>query len=340
MVYEEFIDSAEAVTEVALDGYFLRCNSALCNLLGYSESELRNLRVREITHPDDRSHSISIVDSALHHHERAQEELKRYIHKDGRVVWVLLRTTLKRDSDGEPTHFLSFLEDASARIRNEPLARALARRLHTIQEQERQWVARELQDELGQLVAALRSELAWLAERLPKRLMSRAARLSQLTDGILSSLRRLWYGLRPTLLDELGLEAALDWLLQEHCGLNGIRWKFRGPEQPLQVDAQTRVALFRVCQQAMLLLLQEPTVTELDVWLRLESQEICLDVSSDGAPRSFRGQPGLLAIHDRVHLLEGKLQTPTMDAPTNRFDLCLPLSCPSKGRRRVPASWE
>jgi signal transduction histidine kinase len=63
--------------------------------------------------------------------------------------------------------------------------------------------------------------------------------------------RRLWTGLRPTILDELGLEPAIDWLLQENCGLNGIPWTLTPPDRPLSLDSQTRVSLFRFCQECV-----------------------------------------------------------------------------------------
>lgn len=338
--FEDYTDAPQAVTEVALDGRFLRSNPALCRLLGYSDSELAQLRVREVTHPDDRSHSVSIVDTALRHYEQSQEELKRYVHKDGRVVWVLLRTTLKRDSAGEPTHFLSFLDDVTERVHNEPLARVMARRLQTIQEQERQRVARELHEELGQVLSALKVDLTALQDRLPHDLQSRATRLSELTSTIMASVRRLWIGLRPTMLDELGLEAAIDWLLEETCGLSAIQCSLRRAERPLILDAQSRVGLFRICQEAVALLVGVSGVSSLRLELSESGQEIRFTVLADGDPTSFTAQPGLLAIQDRVELLGGHLEETPDCKYRNCFAVCLPVRSPSSDARRVPPHWE
>ena len=80
--FDDYLESELAVAEVSTDGRWLRVNSALCDLLGYSQPEMLQMRVRQVTHPEDRAYSVTIVDRALRHHEQSQEEVKRYIHKD------------------------------------------------------------------------------------------------------------------------------------------------------------------------------------------------------------------------------------------------------------------
>lgn len=334
--FDDYLDSDLAVAEVSLDGRWLRVNSALCNLLGYSRPELLQMRVREVTHPEDRAYSVAIVDRALRHHEQSQEEVKRYIHKNSSVVWVLLKTTLKRDSQGEPTHFLSFLEDVTQRVGHEPLAKAMARRIQTIQEQEREKIARELHDELGQVLSALKLELSWLKESLPKKSQARSHHLTLLADSILNSVRRLWLGLRPPILDELGLEPAIDWLLQENCGLNGIPWTFTPADQPLRLDSQTRVTLFRFCQEAVRLLLRD--THSMTVSLTRNAQEISLTVSANRAtPMVKNGQ--LSAIQDLANLLGGTLQMVTEPTSATSIGVTIPITRPSQDDRRVPPHW-
>lgn len=322
------------MAEVSLDGRWLRANSSLCRLLGYTPAELASLRVRDLTHPEDRAYSVTIVDTALRHHEQSQEELKRYIRKDCSVVWALLNTTLKRDNRGEPTHFLSFLEDVSDRVHQEPLARAMARRLQAVQELERQRLARELHDELAQILASLRLELGWLQAKLPKKTQSRTQRLSVIVDGILGSVRRLWSGLRPSILDELGLEAALDWLLQETCGLNGIPWTFQRGEQPLRLDSQTRGMLFRVCQEALGLLLADSQASQVEVRLQQKTDELHLRVTATRESPPVRNGR-LLSIQDQAQLFGGSL---TLEAST--LQVRIPVVRPSQDRRQVPPDWE
>ncbi len=114
------------MTLVGLDGSFIRCNQALCDLLGYSEEELLALTFQDITHPDD-------LDIDLNHVQRLLDGLapsytmeKRYVTKAGRLVWVLLAASLVRNDDGEPTHFISQIKDISETRRMEEKLRQLA----------------------------------------------------------------------------------------------------------------------------------------------------------------------------------------------------------------------
>lgn len=336
MSYDSFIESERAVAEVSLDGCWLRTNSALCNLLGYEAHELKSLRVRDVTHPEDRALSVNIVDQALRHHERFQQELKRYVRKDGAVVWVLLQTTLKRDAHGEPTHFLSFLEDVTYRVAHEPLARAIAARMQSLQEQERARIARQLHDQLGQSLSALKFEVAWLKSKLPEGTEAHSTRLSLSIDSILGSVRELWKGLRPPILDELGLEAAIDWLLQENCGLQGIPWKLVRPERPLRLDSRTRLGLFRVCEAGLQLLL-EGKIEQVKVTLSVDPQQICLDLHWEGELKVHSSHAGLVVMNDQALQLKGSLGCVENE---QNIRLSLPRADASGDSRSVPPHWE
>ncbi|MFN8613454.1 MAG: PAS domain S-box protein [Vulcanimicrobiota bacterium] len=334
--YDSFIESERAVAEVSLDGCWLRTNSALCKLLGYEAHELNTMRVRDVTHPEDRALSVNIVDQALRHHERFQQELKRYVRKDGQVVWVLLQTTLKRDKQGEPTHFLSFLEDVTYRVAHEPLARAIAARMQSLQEQERQRIAREVHDQLGQSLTALKFEVAWLSNKLPEGSEGHVTRLGLALESILTSVRSLWKGLRPPILDELGLEAAVDWLLQEHCGLQGIGWKLVRPEKPLRLDSRTRLGLFRVCEAGLNLLL-EGNPQKITVSLFLKSDQISVELEWLGDLKLNTSHAGLVAMHDQAQQFKGSL---SVLADQQKIVLSVPYHDASQDPRSVPPHWD
>lgn len=99
---------------VAPDGRWLRVNRALCAIVGYSESELLAGSFQEITHPDDLASDLDNVRQLLAGEIQTFQTEKRYIHKEGRVVWVLLSVSLVRDGAGEPLYFVSQVQDISA----------------------------------------------------------------------------------------------------------------------------------------------------------------------------------------------------------------------------------
>lgn len=343
VTWTDYERAPEGIAEVALDGQIRRANRPFCEMFGYSEAELCQLRVRDITHPEDRPHSVAIVDWALSHTEESQEVCKRYVHRDGRVIWALLRTTLRRNDQGEPDHFLSFVTDVSDRIESDPLVRALTRRIQIQQERERHRIARELHDELGQTLTALKLELNWLKEQVPPQAEKRAARLSLVVDEIGAAVTRLWLGLRPFILDELGLIPALDWLLQETCGRAKIQTSFTHPKRLARLDSETRIALFRICQEALSNVVRHSQAGSCDLSLHQEGDLIILEIRDDGvglpssSPTAYRA--GMLGMRDRVQWLGGSLQVEGSAGTSIRVELPLsPGWAPDP--HKVPSSWE
>jgi PAS domain S-box-containing protein len=98
---------------VSLDGRWLKVNQALCNSIGYTVGELSNKTFQEITHPDDLEADLANVRQLLVGEISSYKMEKRYFHKDGRVVWVLLGVSLLRDKQNNPLYFISQIEDIS-----------------------------------------------------------------------------------------------------------------------------------------------------------------------------------------------------------------------------------
>jgi PAS domain S-box-containing protein len=193
------------VLHIGLDGRFLRVPPAFCELLGYSEAELLNLHFNDVTHPEDRERGLDLLEQLLNGKVRNIEFEKRYVGKDGRVVWVYLDSIMVNGDAGRPLHFITYIRDitqrkaaeaaveaarsdlelrvmertAELREANEVLTREIAQRklaearhlqalsrLVDLQETERTSVARELHDQLGQELNALNLGINLLRHRL------------------------------------------------------------------------------------------------------------------------------------------------------------------------------
>jgi PAS domain S-box-containing protein len=112
---DRVVDNAPTGTAlVAPDGTWLRCNAALAGIVGYSEAELLGSTFQDITHPDDLDVDLGYVRQMLDGEIRTYQMEKRYIHKDGRIVWIRLSVSLVRDDRGEPMLFISQIEDITA----------------------------------------------------------------------------------------------------------------------------------------------------------------------------------------------------------------------------------
>lgn len=101
---------------ISLDGHWLDVNQAICNIVGYSKQELAGLNFQDITHPDDVKADLEHVDALLAGDLLSYNMEKRYIRKDGDLVWVLLTVTLMRDETGAPQYFVAQIKDITERI--------------------------------------------------------------------------------------------------------------------------------------------------------------------------------------------------------------------------------
>ncbi|MFN8660295.1 MAG: PAS domain-containing sensor histidine kinase [Thermomicrobiales bacterium] len=109
---------------VDLDGRFLQVNAALCELMGYTEQELLALTFQEITLPEDREADLALVNRLLAGEIPAYRMEKRYVRKDGQVIWALVNSSLVRDQQGLPLYFIGQIEDITARVWAEQELRA------------------------------------------------------------------------------------------------------------------------------------------------------------------------------------------------------------------------
>ena len=108
---EAFEHSAIGVALFDLDGKWMRVNKGLCNMLGYSEEELVNSRFQDLTHPDDVARNQQILNDLIEGISDNYQQEKRYIHKNGHVVWVLMGVSMLRDVKNNPLHCISQIQD-------------------------------------------------------------------------------------------------------------------------------------------------------------------------------------------------------------------------------------
>ncbi len=113
-----FEQAAVGITEVSLEGEFLRTNERFCDILGYTADELRSLTLHDITHPDDREIGQDSSRALLAEEISSYSIEQRCYHRQGHVVWVNLTSSLMRQEDGQAKHFLKVMEDITERKRS------------------------------------------------------------------------------------------------------------------------------------------------------------------------------------------------------------------------------
>jgi PAS domain S-box-containing protein len=131
-----FEQAAIGMADSSLDARFIRVNQRFCKIMGYSREELFGLTFRQITHPDDLAQDERIVALLLSGERSSLTVEKRYLRKDGGVVWANLMLSLRRSPSGDPVHFVAVVEDITGQKRAEDERRNLERQLLQAQKME------------------------------------------------------------------------------------------------------------------------------------------------------------------------------------------------------------
>lgn len=250
-----------------------------------------------------------------------------------------IEASISQTNDGHGRKlFTVMLRDITERVRAETALRrsreelqALSDSILASREEEKRRVARELHDDIGQRLSALKMDLAMLEGDLREagtasHCLCRAAAMHGGIDAAIAAVRQISADLRPALLDELGLAAALDWLTKDFSRRYGLTIDLRAPDH-LDVSEQEATAVFRIVQEALNNVVHHAQANR--VWIALDQhgEEHVLRVRDngngwDGALRDrTRRSFGLLGIRERTRLLGGTLAL--THAPGQGFELCL-----------------
>jgi two-component system, NarL family, sensor histidine kinase UhpB len=201
-------------------------------------------------------------------------------------------------------------------------------------EAERRRIARELHDELGQGLSALKLELsAWADDTLLERDGERVRSMLRRLDEIMAAVRRIAIDLRPQMLDDLGLGPAVEWLVQDFARRAGLRCTTQIDDVG-NLDDSVATALYRMVQEALTNVVRHSQATEVTVELRLRDGRAHLTVCDNGvgmqegrAPRD--SQFGLLGMQERADMLGGQLQLGTAAGGGTCVSMELPLGASS-----------
>ena len=196
--------------------------------------------------------------------------------------------------------------------------RALSQRLQVARDEEAGRIARELHDELGQVLTGLKLELSTVgracASSANAAALERAiAHMSEQIDRAIDSVRRLSSELRPPVLDRLGLAAAVDWLVREREGTSGLAIMLNVHNLREPIDPLVSITLFRIVQEALTNVLRHADATEVNINLAGHESTLALTIHDNGkgmdaataeGPLSL----GILGMRERVHLVGGSFR--------------------------------
>ncbi|HEU5438474.1 MAG TPA: histidine kinase N-terminal 7TM domain-containing protein [Ktedonobacterales bacterium] len=312
---------------LAPDGHMLQVNRTLREMLGYSESELTALTLAAIAHPDDAASAVAFDAGALPGEMGHCRLEQRFLKKTGETLWAELTATVIHDG-GSAAYRLAMIENIFERRRAELL------------EDEKRHVAYELHDGLAQVVAGAHLHMQAFAEHFrPRSQQAREElrRALELAQRATREARRVIAGLRPTLVEELGLAAALRMQVQS---LLDEGWDVTYDESlggdRLPVALET--GLFRVALEALTNIRKHARTTRVRLGLTRVENSVRLEVRDWGcgfdlaeltASADGFGRIGLREMRDRVELLGGTFNVSSRPGEGCRIAVEVPATAPA-----------
>lgn len=194
--------------------------------------------------------------------------------------------------------------------------RELSLASRTAREQENSRISRELHDELGQNLTSLKMDLSWLAANVPGddgKVAGAIAGMMSVLDSTVAATRRISADLRPLMLDDLGLLAALEWLVEESARRHGFTVDLSVDEASANLAEPLASHIYRIVQESLTNAGRHAAARHVGVTLRSIGAEVRLDVQDDGrglSPEDFqkKGSFGLVGIRERVYILAGSVE--------------------------------
>lgn len=301
---------------------YLAVNPAYLQALGLSENEVLGRSPVDIW-PADIAEVYLRTDHAVLKSGRRRRYEESRIGPDGVLRWFETIKSPIRDERGRIVGTVGISRDISERkaIADEILTsraqlRELSHYLQTVREEERARISRELHDELGQTLTAMKLELSLLHERLPSArppLKARVQRLIELVNGSVADLRRIASDLRPLMLDELGLVAAIRWLTETVAARGHMEVKLTFDSEDVAYEGNVSTAAFRIVQEALTNVARHSGATRVVVSFRHEGDALTIEIVDNGSglttslTASAGGHHGLLGMRERAYMLGGSV---------------------------------
>lgn len=263
--------------------------------------------------------------------------------KDGMRIFTILSPKPIYDEQGRYKGSVSVLTDITERrkvekelLRSRELLRNLSHHIQSVKERESQRIAREIHDELGQMLTALKMDISWLSRRISlddenkKRFQEKTNSMNELIEKTIQTVQKISSELRPGLLDDLGLIPALEWLAQDFQDRTNIRCRTLIDCRKMEFDADLSTAIFRIVQEALTNTTRHSKATEVNIFLKEKESVLELRIQDDGrgiteseiySPSSL----GLMGMRERLRPFGGELKIEGIQEQGTILRIALPL---------------
>jgi PAS domain S-box-containing protein len=313
--------------------------------------EFREVIYRELpTIPDNLIHEFNtifdqvILSSPVMNYETLRK------HKNGKLIEVSISNSALRNTNGEIVGVMVILVDISIRKMTERELeksfedlQSLSSRILTIQEEERTRISREIHDELGQNLTGIKMDVFRIKKQIGKLADESSVRFIQenllnvihLVDETINTVRRIATDLRPSVLDNLGIVPAIEWLSSDFQDRSGIKCTFVSTLGITDIDPAAATTLFRICQEALTNVMRHAHATEVKITLDWGEDNIYLTVADNGIglhEKDIQGQSlGILGMKERIMIIGGTLSIKSGDLVGTILKAAIPVEMCRKG---------
>jgi two-component system sensor histidine kinase UhpB len=334
--YRLLFDSAPlAFTLSDFEGSLMDFNQSALALFGYSDYETRNIKTSiGYSDPSIRRELLE----ALHRDGFVTGRELKFKKKNGELMDTLVNLTVIEIENKK--YILSILADITKQKQIEKelkesheKMRNLTKYLQSARENERTSIARELHDELGQVLTAINMEAAWVAQKISKEqeiLKPRMEVISELAVGAIGSVKRIITELRPTLLSDLGLPAAIRWQAEDYQQRIGIKFEVAIEPEEFVLDEDLGIAIFRIFQEATTNAVRHSHATHVSISLSEDPSEIVLVVKDNGIgitedKLELNESFGIMGMRERAEVFGGSLEISGMPGKGTTLEAKFPI---------------
>ena len=309
----------QAIDAIALydeTGKVLDVNTGSVKMLGYTKEELIGMSLKVILTEEEIV--VNPVRYDILKKGKSTIKQRRMRRKDGSIVETEVRSQQLPDG-----RFLSVIRDLTERIEAErelgasyKAIRKLTAHIQNIREEERTSIAREIHDELGQQLTVLKMDVSWLRKKMgvsDEVVKHKFIDLIAMLDQTVNTVRRISSELRPSLLDDLGLVAAMEWQLGEFEKRSGLNTSFIHSGEDLQLPDLIRTALFRIFQESLTNVARHSDADLVTVTITKKNDKLILSIADNG--KGFDKQKivekktlGILGMKERVSMIGGEYE--------------------------------
>lgn len=309
--YRSYIDHApDGVFVTNGYGNFVEVNLAACELSGYSKDELLTMSISEIL-PEGFFNS-GVLDFVNFAESRTYVADLSVAHKNGPNRWWVIEV-VKLDE----THLLWFTKDINDRKKAEDDLKSSLEQLHQltkyiekVRESERVAIARDLHDDLGQALTAVKIDLGIIKKSISDlEVVSKIDKVSGLVKDTILTVQRLTSQLRPQIIDDLGLEAAIDWYTKDFANRNGIK-VFLDIDSDLSISSEESLMIFRIMQESLTNISRHSKADRIDIGLLKTGEVVYFTIADNGigiteAEIKSKDSFGIIGMRERAAALGG-----------------------------------